>query len=274
MTGCLTFSLLITPPSTMAALVALNPHWRFSKLISGKISSYLFLAASGRHRGTASPQGRMRSGSKALHMVPVAPACRSASKVIDSSPSNGPSISDPPASIKALQLSRRLGHFHFEIPHAIDFLGHAGEQGNGQLDASERRVLYHQRNGDRFTDCREVLEHTLVISLQKRTVVRRHHHQHGRANLFGTFCTCDRDVGAKVRCGGDDWHSTIDVLEVKVSRISRSSSVKANCSEKLARMQMPSTPCAIMQSKTRLIPSRSKVPSSLKGVGAIWNTPV
>ena len=107
----------------------------------------------------------------------------------------------------------------------------------------------------------------------KGTVVRRHHHQHGRAALR-RVCTCDRYFGAKVRCGGDDGTRPSMCSRLKVSNISRSSSVKANCSEKLARMQMPSTPCETMQSKTRLIPSKSKVPSSLNGVGAIGKTPV
>src|SRR5206468_2288880 len=39
-------------------------------------------------------------------------------------------------------------------------------------------------------------------------------------------------------------------------------------------MQIPSTPCASMQSSTRRCPSRSSSPDSVNGVGAIGNIPV
>ena len=57
-------------------------------------------------------------------------------------------------------------------------------------------------------------------------------------------------------------------------RTLRSSSDSRNCSEKLARMQMPSTPWSTMQSMTRFMPSRSRAPSSAKGVGATGQMPV
>ena len=59
------------------------------------------------------------------------------------------------------------------------------------------------------------------------------------------------------------------------SRVStaRSASESRNCSEKLARMQMPSTLWSTMQSITRFMPSRSSAPSSVNGVGATGQMP-
>jgi hypothetical protein len=54
---------------------------------------------------------------------------------------------------------------------------------------------------------------------------------------------------------------------------SRSSSVSTNCSDQLARMQMPVEPASIMKSVQRFWPSRSSVPSSWNTVGATGNTP-
>ena len=54
---------------------------------------------------------------------------------------------------------------------------------------------------------------------------------------------------------------------------SRSSSVSTNCSDQLARMQMPCEPASIMKSVQRFWPSRSRLPLSSKTVGATGNTP-
>jgi len=54
---------------------------------------------------------------------------------------------------------------------------------------------------------------------------------------------------------------------------SRSASVSTNCSEKLARMQMPLEPASIMKSMQRRWPSRSSSPRSSKMVGATGKTP-
>ena len=54
---------------------------------------------------------------------------------------------------------------------------------------------------------------------------------------------------------------------------SRSSSDSTNCSEKLARMQMPCEPASIMKSMQRFWLSRSSSPDSVKVVGATGKTP-
>ncbi|MCY1305325.1 hypothetical protein D9M70_551210 [compost metagenome] len=56
-------------------------------------------------------------------------------------------------------------------------------------------------------------------------------------------------------------------------RISRSSSDSTNCSEKLARMQRPSTPESIMKSTARFWLGRSSSPDSEKVVGTTGNMP-
>src|SRR6185437_9476715 len=53
----------------------------------------------------------------------------------------------------------------------------------------------------------------------------------------------------------------------------RSSSERANCSEKFARMHRPFEPASIMKSMQRFWPSRSSRPASSKMVGATGNTP-
>ena len=60
--------------------------------------------------------------------------------------------------------------------------------------------------------------------------------------------------------------------EVRV-RTSRSASDSENCSEKLARMQTPSTPASIMKSRQRFWLSMSSVPSSWKVVGTTGKMP-
>ncbi len=54
---------------------------------------------------------------------------------------------------------------------------------------------------------------------------------------------------------------------------SRSSSDRANCSEKLARMQSPCEPASIMKSTQRRCPSRSSAPFAWNTVGATGKTP-
>jgi hypothetical protein len=54
---------------------------------------------------------------------------------------------------------------------------------------------------------------------------------------------------------------------------SRSSSLSANCSEKLARMHRPSEPASIMKSTQRSWLARSRSPESVRVVGTTGKTP-
>ena len=64
-------------------------------------------------------------------MVPVAPASRSAIRVIDSSPSNGPAIASPPAAISGAAC-RGAGHFDLEVAHER----HLAREANQKRDRS------------------------------------------------------------------------------------------------------------------------------------------
>jgi hypothetical protein len=56
---------------------------------------------------------------------PVAPASRSGSSVIASSPSHGPSIASPPSADQLAQLGRRAGGLDLEVRTVFDLLRHS-----------------------------------------------------------------------------------------------------------------------------------------------------
>jgi hypothetical protein len=81
------------------------------------------------------------------------------------------------------------------------------------------------------------------------------------------------DVQGEMGRGDDDRHPAGDVIEDSAHFCSRSLSVSTNCSDQLARVQMPADPESIMKSVARPCPSRSTLPASSKMVSAIGNTP-
>ena len=200
--------------------------------------------------------------------MPVAPASRSAISVIASSPSNGPSMASPPASISARSLAAACGvsilkSFTCSISRAM-----RARKGDGEGDAGDRRVLHHDRDAARLADPGEMLEGRLLVGAEQRAVVGRHHHHHGRAEVGRLARAGLGDGGREVRDRDDDRHPARRRARGRAgSATFRSSSESRNCSEKLARMQMPSTPWSTMQSMTRFMPSRSRAPVVGEGGG-------
>jgi hypothetical protein len=81
------------------------------------------------------------------------------------------------------QFRRRLRTLDLEELHHLDLAGHANEQRHRQIDARQRGVLHHDRNAD-VANAGELLEGLFGCALEKRAMIGRHHHHHGRAEVL------------------------------------------------------------------------------------------
>src|SRR6185295_16819417 len=217
--------------------------------------------------------GRMPSAKPPPVIAPVAPASRSGSSVMPSSPSHGPSIASAPSRISSRSLLAAPAVSILKYDTCS--ISRAMRASSGALStvpltgaswimigidsASDRRWKYSTiaPSGTRivapwYGGITITIAAPSACARRERSIVNRE-----------LKCVVVTITGTRP--------ATCSMI-VRASN-SRSSSASTNCSEKLARMQMPCEPASIMKSMQRFWLARSSAPSSVKVVGATGKTP-
>ncbi len=114
------------------------------------------------------------------------------------------------------ELRRRARHLDLEIAHRRDFAREADQKRNRQVDAAQRRILHHDRDGRRFGDGGEVLQNTVFVGAQPRAMVGRHQHQHRGTGGGGGFGALRGDAGAEMAAGDDHRDAAADMGQAQV----------------------------------------------------------
>ena len=111
------------------------------------------------------------------------------------------------------QLRCRERRLDFEIRDVLDLHRHPRQQRRRQRDARHRRVLDHDRDLDPVGQPREEFECLLVRHADRCTVIRRHRHDHHRAQVLRDVAAREAHLRAEMRRRDDHRDASFDVLE-------------------------------------------------------------
>ena len=76
------------------------------------------------------------------------------------------------------------------------------------MNAAERCILNHDRNGRGLGDACEMFEHPIFVCPKSGAVIWRHQHQHAGTGRGGLAASLDSDLRAEMTAGDDDRTAT------------------------------------------------------------------